>query len=161
MFDHLSAIFDCGRSTLHDSDKVKASDMLHLLIGCIILETWQHNVRNLENRLNYYRHKAIASPNLETFAPLKRLRRSFADIEDAILDAKKFFPFENGHIDFEKLFVNNDAKAAKPERTEVQYDHLLEKIKALSAVLNNEIQLVIGSVTVQVTLDARKFFTLN
>ena len=147
MFDHLSAIFDCGRSTLHDSDKVKASDMLHLLIGCIILETWQHNVRNLENRLNYYRHKAIASPNLETFAPLKRLRRSFADIEDAIRFARSNFTDATRRVAFETLFEENDST---PERTEVQYDHLLEKIKALNTVLNNEIQLVIGSVTVQV-----------
>jgi hypothetical protein len=101
--------------------------------------------------LHSSRHAAIASPSLKTFDPLTLLRRSLADIEDAIRDAKKFFTFENGHIDFEKLFVNNDAKAAKPERTEVQYDYLLEKIKALNSVLNNEIQLVIGSVTVKVS----------
>lgn len=147
LFDHTKAVLWRDHPVLHDPDKINASDMLHLLIGYIVFETWQRNVQHLENRLNFYRHEAIASPSLETFAPLTSLRRNFADIEDAIRSARNESVSATGHIDLEALFENNDAK---PEATEVQYDLSLEKVKSLSTLLNNEIQFVIGSVTVQV-----------
>jgi hypothetical protein len=158
LFDHVRVIFGRQRRVLHDSDKIEAGTMFVFLVGYIILETWQHNVQFLEDRLNRSRHDAIANPSLDTFAPLTVLRRNFADIEDAIRAAKKNFTFETDHIEFETLFEDNDAK---PETTEVQYDHLLEKLKVLSTVLNNEIQLVIGSVTVQVRDSGRHDSTLN
>jgi hypothetical protein len=147
LFDHMTVVFESKRPALHDSDRIHADNMLDLLIGYIILETWQHNVQSIEGRLNDFRHVAIASPSLKTFGLFTRLRRSFADIENAIRAAKKNFSESTDHMSLEKLFEESDTK---PERTEVQYDHLLEKIKALNTALNNEIQLVIGSVTVQV-----------
>jgi hypothetical protein len=52
LFDHISSTFIRRRPLLHDSDKVdKASEMLNLLIGYIILETWQQNVQYLERCL--------------------------------------------------------------------------------------------------------------
>jgi hypothetical protein len=147
LFDQITEIVENKPQVFLDSDKMEADGMLDLLVGYTILGTWQHNLRYLEDRLDRRRHEAIASPSLDSFAPLTSLRRNVADIEDAIRAAKDRFAQATKRMTSEALPGGYDAKT---QASEAQYDVLLEQVKTMSTLLNNEIQLVIGSVTVQV-----------
>jgi hypothetical protein len=101
----------------------------------------------MEERLHRHRHKAIANPSLGTFAPLTVLRRNLADLEDALRAARSdFYLFTRRNIPITYI-KDHDVKTESPQ---ARYDILLGQVKVMSTLLNNEIQLVIGSVTVQV-----------
>jgi len=121
--------------------------MLAILIGYTILDICQHNAQQMEECLHSHRHKAIANPSLGTFAPHTLLRRNLADVEDALRAAQSTSTFViRGNISG-PFIKDHDSKK---ESVEARYDILLGQVKAMSTLLTNEIQLVIGSVTVQV-----------
>jgi hypothetical protein len=146
-FDNIKSILGHRRPALHDSDEARAFCMLDIMIGYIILNIWQHNMQQMEKRLHHHRHKAIANPSLVTFAPLTLLRRNLADLEDALRAAKSGFIVATRRDILHLSIKHNDPKT---ESTEARYDILLGQAKAMSIMLTNEIQLVIGSVTIQV-----------
>lgn len=124
--------------------------MIELLPVTMILSSWKDNVQYFEERLNASRHNAIARPSLETFHPLTLLRRNIADLEDAVIAAKRSIndkrPMKEAFEEHWKA-TNNGL-----DSLDDQYDALLRRIKTLSELLSNEIQLVIASVTVQVSI---------
>jgi hypothetical protein len=115
------------------------------LTTAIVFSAWQINVQYLENRFNVSRHDAIADPSLLTFHPLTLLRRNIADLEDALITAKE---------DIQAHWLRTAQDRSHNQRVQElfgpRYDALLQRVIAMSTKLNNEIQLVIGSVTVQV-----------
>jgi hypothetical protein len=121
----------------------------------LILVAWRYNARYLRERINRYRHDAIANPSLETFSPLTRLRRHIPPLEDEIVGARS----DVGRL----LIANRKLKVKDIDKGRAvlgeHYDVLLEEVRSMSTTLNNEIQLVIGSVTVQVLAfsDARAY----
>jgi hypothetical protein len=108
-----------------------------------VVSTWQVNVQYLENRFNSTRHEAIADPSLRTFHPLTLLHRNIADLENALVAAGR-----------RMKSITRTWTLTKSERAlelfGAQYDALHDRLNAVSVRLNNEIQLVIGAVTVQV-----------
>lgn len=118
--------------------------MLDLLLGNVVLDTWQHNARWVEQGLKRSRHDAIASTNLDTLDVLIRLPRHLADLADAVRTAKSNFTFATRGIPSGTLHER--------ARSETEYNVLLENVKTLSALLNNEIQLMIGFTTTRVSL---------
>lgn len=124
-----------------------ALELLVMLSSYMVVNTWENNVAYMEARLELSRHEAIANPSMKTFKPLTTLRINIADLEQAILKARRLYnlTYTRALLD---ILDESDAKDLK--RPEAEYESLLHRVKTMSTVLNNEIQLVIGSVTVQV-----------
>jgi hypothetical protein len=112
------------------------------------ISAWEANVQYLESRFNRSRHEAIADPSLHTFHPLTLLRRNIADLEDALVSARKLVEPSSEDWIAAAQDITHDKRCL--EFFVPQYDALLNRVNAMSTRLNNEIQLVIGSVTVQV-----------
>jgi hypothetical protein len=156
-FFHLAKLIFTGLG-----EGTKALATIHLLFGesdgnrpgqmansymtiAIVMSAWQINVQYLEDRFNVSRHDAIADPSLLTFHPLTLLRRDIADLEDALLTARETMqPY------WLKTAQDRSRNRSVLEPFGPQYDALLQRVITMSTKLNNEIQLVIGSVTVQV-----------
>jgi hypothetical protein len=129
--------------------KLEAPQMAAITAIATVASAWQINVQYLEDRFNRARHAAIADPSLPTFHPLTLLRRNIADLEDALMIARK-------NIEPESLFWTRTAQERDLGQRVLEifgprYDALFHRVHVMSTKLNNEIQLVIGSVTVQVS----------
>lgn len=120
--------------------------MTRILASAIIASVWRRNVEYVDRRLNMFRHQAIAQPSLDIFHPLTLLRRNIADLQDALAHAKSSTEVF-ASISMEEL--RRIAGSRVPSLL-APYEVLLDQVKAMSISLSNEIQLVIGSVTVQV-----------
>jgi hypothetical protein len=146
-FNEVMMSIRVSRQLLLDADRIEAHEMLDLLVGYIILDIWRSNVRLFETRLNRCKHDALENPTLKAFATLTLHRRNLADLEDAVRAAKGNFTLATNVITLKTLPEDNDAKTGT---TKVRYDRLLERVKAMSTSVSYEMQLIIGSVTVQV-----------
>lgn len=135
------------RGLFLDADRVDVHKVKAFLPSCTVLNAWRYNATYLEGRINLHRHDAIASPSLDTFDPLTSLRRNIAHLEDAIMEAKRNIGWDLKKN--RKISITNvdEGRAI----LEAQYDILLQQVRSMSKALNNEIQLVIGSVTVRVS----------
>lgn len=135
------------RGLFLDADRVVIKKINAFLPPCIVLNAWRYNATYLEGRINLHRHDAIANPSLDTFDPLTSLRRNIAHLEDAVMEAKR--DVGSSLPEKHKIVVANvdEGRAI----LEAQYDILLQQVRSMSKALNNEIQLVIGSVTVRVS----------
>jgi hypothetical protein len=91
------------------------------------------------------RHDAIADPSLLAFHPLTLLRRKTADLEDTLITAR-----ETMQSYWLKTAQDKSRNQSVLELFGPQYDALLQRVITMSTKLNNEIQLVISSATVQV-----------
>lgn len=130
------------RRLLFGHDEVRLATVEALLPPIVVISAWRRNVEYMERRLDEYRHNAIASPSMDTFVPLTVIRRNIAHLQDAIIMARKNVTEAS---DFDK-----NLSGAEVDNLASQYDVLLQRVEDMSTLLNNEIQLVIGSVTVQV-----------
>jgi hypothetical protein len=112
-----------------------------------VLSAWQTNVQYIEDRFNRARLAAIADPSLPTFHPLTLLRRNIADLDHALKQARSRWEPDSG------AWVLRDQDRNLGQRVlelfGPRYDALLYRVHVMSTNINNEIQLVIGSVTVQ------------
>ena len=147
-----------------DPNSLTTHRLTRTLPVLMVLAAWRHNVEYFEKRLNASRHDAIARPSLETFNPLTLLRRNIAHLEEAVSAAREnIYPSEYDMYAQHRQVVNEELKSGEDKYGRLQkannseleslddhYDALLQRIKTMSTTLNNEIQLVIGSVTVQV-----------
>jgi hypothetical protein len=122
--------------------------MAGIMAVATAVSAWEANVQFLEYRFDRSRHEAIADPSLHTFHPLTLLRRNIADLEDALVSARKLLEPSSEDWIVAAQDITHDTRCL--ELFEPQYDALLSRVNAMSTRLNNEIQLVIGSVTVQV-----------
>jgi hypothetical protein len=129
------------------------NDQISTLLPCLMTITaWIDNMNHVETLLNDARHDAIANPSIEAFYPLTLLRRNIAHLEEALIAARTDIRLEQVRA----LEVLRDARKFDLSQDDShfdllgKYDELLGQTRAISTSLNNEIQLVIGSVTVQV-----------
>ncbi|KAM0721427.1 hypothetical protein Q7P37_002351 [Cladosporium fusiforme] len=136
-----------ARDLLFRSDNAH-KDIVHFLPRLMAIDAWSHNVSYLSNRLNMYRHEAIANPSLKTFYPLTLLRRNLAHMDDALNLAKSY----DSHCNLKMDQMQQDRTPQDEESVmglcqilRARYDALLSQVDATSTLLNNEIQLVIGS----------------
>jgi hypothetical protein len=139
------------RRVLFDSpDECTPRQMAEITAMAMVVSTWQINVEYLEDRFNRSRHEAIADPSLRTFHPLTLLRRNIADLDDALVEARK--RIEPEFLGWTKTTQQKNLGQRVLETFGPRYDPLFHKVHVMSTKLNNEIQLVIGSVTVQVCI---------
>jgi hypothetical protein len=128
--------------------ELETPQMATIMAIATVAWAWQINVQYLENRFKKARHAAIADPSLSAFHPLTLLRRNIADLDDALADARSTMEPDSpfwGLITQDSNFRPRVLELFGP-----QYDAMLDRVRTMSTRLNNEIQLVIGSVTVQV-----------
>lgn len=130
------------RRQLFGHHKINLYGAVENLFPLMVVNAWRENVEFMESRLEKFRHNAIASPSMDTFIPLTVVRRNIAHLEEALMTARLSLPFMYEWLD--------DDVRARVRNIHQSYDSLLERLKAMSTLLSNEIQLVIGSVTVQV-----------
>lgn len=108
----------------------------------------QRAVERLERRLETLRHDAIEGPALATFQPLVRLRRNIADMQVELRRRKTVLPKDENA--YRQLRENLNDASDYPESLAECYTILKRTNDATSKALDYEMQLVIGSVTVQV-----------
>lgn len=117
-----------------------------ILISMAAIAAWRINVSHIRGQLQTFRHDAIATPNMKTFGPLALLRRNIAHLEEWLSWAK-----DNQSTEAKEVFDRRrKIQGSKLQSLDDQYGALLQQVKDMSTNLNNEIQLVVGSVTVQV-----------
>jgi hypothetical protein len=112
----------------------------------LVVHAWKRNIRTFERQLQRLSNDTMSTPSLKTFKPIPMLRQNVADLSDT--------------IEREKACIEDGVRAAFAELREITkhqveslYDVfgiLLSEASALSTKAGNEIQLVIGSVTIQV-----------
>ncbi|GAB7336424.1 hypothetical protein MBLNU13_g09723t2 [Cladosporium sp. NU13] len=83
--------------------------------------------------------------SLDTFKPIPTLRQNIADFRDTLQNAS----YSVGKADTRAFSELQDIASHRLESLDVVFDVLLKRTDALSAKASNEIQLVIGSVTIQ------------
>lgn len=99
------------------------------------------NVATLREKLELQRYEALVSPSGVSYRPLITLRRALADVRVGIVQVQEaiFSP----RLDFCALF-GDPTKSLREE-----YASLLEEIDKINKELNDDIQLIIGAVTIQ------------
>lgn len=139
-----------ARRNLLLGSEIGCDQVNHALRCFMVLTAWESNTDHIRDLLNSYRHRAIAKPSLETFSPLTWLRRDLAHLDDALVVAKQ--NLEDRDRDALEALLKNKNSGIKS--LDVQYDALIDRVRAMSTTLNNDIQFVIGSVTVHVSIDS-------
>jgi hypothetical protein len=114
----------------------------------LVVSAWRDNIRAFDNWLRVLSLKAVSNPSLKTFRPIPTLRQNVADLRNA--------------LEQEKLRIEDEAREASAELQEITkhqvqslgdvFENLLSETNALSTKASNEIQLVIGSVAIQVLI---------
>lgn len=140
--DELDLLFGDAQNSL------SAEKLAVVLPWLMVAYAWRLNVRYLSRRLNQLRDKAMSDPSLRTFRPIPMLRQNVADLQDALQEAKDSI----GEADT-LAFAELEKLAGHPlESLDGIFDTLLKQASALYLTASNEIQLVIGSVTIMVIL---------
>lgn len=112
----------------------------------LVASAWQSNINTFDRRLKSLSTTAMIDPSLLTFRPIPLLRQNVGDMEDALRDAKESIKVTNNEAfaELEKLASH------RLQTLDDIFDTLLKQAATLSSTTSNEIQLVIGSVTIQV-----------
>ena len=108
---------------------------------------WEVNIWAFDKHLEQLSNRAMAKPSLKTFRPIPTLRQNVADMRDAIQRMKD----EIGKSDTTAFTRLQEILGHELEPLDSMFNTLLKRTNALSAKASNEIQLVIGSVTIQVS----------
>lgn len=121
------------------------------LPALMIMSVYRSNVKYIQDRLDQHRHGAIQDPNLETFQPLALLRQNIADMQDELREKRQSFGVSRSM----SFFDSDQGKYMSlywepPESVAWDFRALLEKLEDMSKTLDHELELVIGSVTIQV-----------
>jgi hypothetical protein len=107
---------------------------------------WRLTLEQLDRRLNRLRTTAMSSPSLETFKPIPLLRQYVAEVQDNLREIKDSI----GEEETQAIARLQSLAQFRLETLDSIFDTLLKQATALSSKASNEIQLVIGSVTIQV-----------
>jgi hypothetical protein len=113
----------------------------------MVISAWKMNIKDMDDWLQRLSNGALSKPSLKTFRPIPTLRQHITDLRNA--------------IEREKDDITDEARAVFSELRGVT-DHQLESLDGiletlikeadvLSTEASNEIQLVIGSVAIQVS----------
>jgi hypothetical protein len=149
-------------STKHDLDllfwagdiSLPQATLTIILPWLLAASAWRRNIEQLDGRLNHLRTIAMTNPSLETFKPIPLLRQYVADLQDALREMKDAVREEEAQAFAQLQQTDNPVDTFRPETLDSIVDMLLKQADALSLKASNEIQLVIGSVTIQVPLPA-------
>jgi hypothetical protein len=140
--DELAILLSVG------SDSQEPAALAIVLPWLLSASAWRRNIELLDRQLNQLRTTAMLSPSLATFKPIPLLRQSVADLEEALRQMKDAIREEEV-----QAFAQVQKLAQfRLETIDSVFDTLLKQASALSSKASNEIQLVIGSVTIQVML---------
>lgn len=112
----------------------------------LTVSLWKTNIRVFESQLHKLSNLAMSKPSLKTFRPIPALRQNIIDMRDALQQVKDGIGSETIAAFSELQKTTNH----QLESLDSVFETLLKKTDALSAKAGNEIQLVIGSVTIQV-----------
>jgi hypothetical protein len=112
----------------------------------LTVSLWKTNIRVFESQLHKLSNLAMSKPSLKTFRPIPTLRQHIIDMRDALQQVKDGIGSETIAAFSELQKTTNH----QLESLDSVFETLLIKTDALSAKASNEIQLVIGSVTIQV-----------
>jgi hypothetical protein len=88
----------------------------------------------------------MSSPSLETFKPIPLLRQYVAEVQDNLREIKDSI----GEEETQAIAQLQSLAQFRLETLDSIFDNLLKQASALSSKASNEIQLVIGTVTIQV-----------
>jgi hypothetical protein len=88
----------------------------------------------------------MSSPSLETFKPIPLLRQYVAEVQDNLREIKDSI----GEEETQAIAHLQSLAQFCLETLDSIFDNLLKQASALSSKASNEIQLVIGTVTIQV-----------
>lgn len=103
---------------------------------------WAENVAFLRRKLEHQRYEALLSPSAATYRPLITLRRAIAGTRSGIVALQNSIQpgmeeaFQRMHGDSERTLRG-------------MYEPLLKQIDDINRELNEDIQLIIGAVTIQ------------
>jgi hypothetical protein len=140
--DELAILLSVG------SDSQEPAALAIVLPWLLSASAWRRNIELLDRQLNQLRTTAMLSPSLATFKPIPLLRQSVADLEEALRQMKDAIREEEV-----QAFAQVQKLAQfRLETIDSVFDTLLKQASVLSSKASNEIQLVIGSVTIQVML---------
>lgn len=129
-----------------DDESLPPQTLGIILIWLLTASAWRSEISDLERRLTQLRTMAMSRPSLETFRPIPQLRQHVADLQDALREAKDAIreSDDSAFAELQKLAGH------RLETLDIIFDTLSRQADALSQTASNEIQLVIGSVTIQV-----------
>lgn len=113
------------------------------------LSVMQSNTDYLQRRLLALCHQAISDPNLTTFQPLVLLRRKIADTQDRLRESQSRLGLAHEYA-YQALRDNLSDRAAYSETLAAYFDPMIEQLTLISRYLDQEVNFVIGSVTVLV-----------
>jgi hypothetical protein len=128
------------------TDPLTAKDFGIVLQWLLTVSAWRANIRAFDHWLGGLSIEAVSNPSLKTFRPIPTLRKNVADLRYS--------------LQREEYEIEDEARAAFAEFQKiVEYrvesldsvlGTLLKDSEALIAKASNEMQMVIGSVTIQV-----------
>jgi hypothetical protein len=112
----------------------------------LAVSCWGRNIELLEGRLDSLGDVAMSHPSLATFKPIPLLRQHVTEIQHALRDIKDGISEEET-----QAFLQLQTLAQfRLETLDGMFNTLLKQASTLYSKASNEIQLVIGSVTIEV-----------
>lgn len=130
----------------HGKDLSTSANFKTVFLWLLAVSTWEANIQAFDTHLEQLSNKAMAKPSLETFRPIPALRQNVADMRDSLQITKATI----GESDTTAFIQLEEILGPELESLDSVFKILLQRTNALSAKASNEIQLVIGSVTIQV-----------
>lgn len=112
----------------------------------LTVSAWRANIRAFESQLQKLSNLAMSKPSLKTFRPILTLRQHVADMRDALQQEKD----DVGGEAITAFSGLQETTNHQLESLDSVFETLLRETDAISAKASNEIQLIIGSVTIQV-----------
>ena len=132
---------------LRSHDESLAPNSFRMILSWLVaVSAWRTHIRSYDRTLEELSARALRKPSLEAFRPIPNLRKNVMDMKDAIERAKDGI----GAADMAAFAELQRTVGFPLESLDSIFQTLLQQTNALSAKASNEIQLVLGSVTVQV-----------
>jgi hypothetical protein len=133
--------------TFRERDESLTPASFGIILGRLLeVSGWEWNIRSFDRHLGKLSTKAMLKASLDTFRPIPTLRQNVSDLREALQEASDSV----GKADTTAFGELQDITNSRLETLESMFEALLKQTDALSAKISNEIQLVIGSVTIQV-----------
>ena len=118
-----------------------------IILGRLLeVSGWEKNIRAFDGHLGKLSTNAMLRASLDTFRPIPTLRQNVADLRVALQGATDSV----GNADTTAFDELQEAMGRELISIHSVFEALLQRTDALSAKISNEVQLVIGSVTIQV-----------
>lgn len=130
-----------------DDESLASKDLARILPWLLTVSAWQANIQHLDHHLRVLVTQSMSNPSLATFRPIPILRQHVADLCNALQEAKDCIGKEDNRV-FDRLQAHTGHQL---ESLDKMFDVLVKQAEALFQTASNEIQLVIGSVAIQVT----------